>query len=114
MYYCTDILVDVLIDVLIDWCVEVGVFTGLRVNLTRLADLPRTPGRSASRFYALKEIKVTGTCFCNGHANRCLIDPNSNYLPTTQVISVPDQVINTTNQVISRPSQLLQYSHLPL
>ncbi|CAL8340721.1 unnamed protein product [Lota lota] len=51
--------------------------TGLRVRLTDLGEVPRLPGRALSRFYALKEMKVMGSCMCHGHANRCLPDSSS-------------------------------------
>uniref|UniRef100_A0A3B4BK63 Uncharacterized protein n=1 Tax=Pygocentrus nattereri TaxID=42514 RepID=A0A3B4BK63_PYGNA len=70
-------------------------FTGLRVKLTQLGDVPRLPGRSPSRFYALKELKVTGSCFCHGHANRCILGLESNYLPTAQVNGVCECQHNT-------------------
>lgn len=40
--------------------------------MTKLGDVPRLPGRALSRFYALKEMKLMGSCMCHGHANRCL------------------------------------------
>ncbi|KAK0139233.1 Laminin subunit beta-3 [Merluccius polli] len=52
--------------------------TGLRVRMTDLGKVPRLPGRALSRFYALKEMKVIGSCMCHGHANRCLPDTSSN------------------------------------
>lgn len=45
---------------------------GLRVRLTDLGDVPRLPGRVLSRFFALEEMRVMGSCMCHGHANRCL------------------------------------------
>uniref|UniRef100_A0A3Q4IBR3 Laminin N-terminal domain-containing protein n=1 Tax=Neolamprologus brichardi TaxID=32507 RepID=A0A3Q4IBR3_NEOBR len=57
--------------------------TGLRVRFTELGDVPHLPGRSLSRFYALKEMKVMGSCMCHGHANRCLPQEySSNLLPS--------------------------------
>ncbi|KPP73987.1 laminin subunit beta-3-like, partial [Scleropages formosus] len=55
-------------------------FTNLRVNLTHLGHVPHTAGRSPSHFYAVKEMRVTGACFCHGcecnnHAQRCRFDP---------------------------------------
>ncbi|XP_061583968.1 laminin subunit beta-3-like [Cololabis saira] len=57
--------------------------TGLRVRLTELGDVPRLPGRALSRFYALKEMRVMGSCMCHGHANRCLPETYSNQLSDT-------------------------------
>ncbi|XP_068451065.1 laminin subunit beta-3-like [Clinocottus analis] len=54
--------------------------TGLRVRFTELGEVPRPPGRAFSRFYALKEMMVMGSCMCHGHANRCLPDTNNNLL----------------------------------
>ncbi|XP_051931035.1 laminin subunit beta-3 [Hippocampus zosterae] len=48
--------------------------TGLRVTLAELGDVPRQPGRSLSRFFALKEMKVMGSCMCHGHASHCLLE----------------------------------------
>uniref|UniRef100_A0A3B5AFE9 Laminin N-terminal domain-containing protein n=1 Tax=Stegastes partitus TaxID=144197 RepID=A0A3B5AFE9_9TELE len=65
--------------------IEVSGLTGLRVRLTELGDVPRLPGRSLSRFYALKEMRVIGSCMCHGHANRCLPQEYNNQLsPTVQ------------------------------
>lgn len=51
---------------------ELSGLTGLRLRMTGLGDVPRLPGRALSRFYALKEMKLMGSCMCHGHANRCL------------------------------------------
>lgn len=60
-------------------------FNGLRINLTQFGQVPKMPGRSLSRYFALREMRVIGTCFCHGHASRCLPVTNSNQLPNTQV-----------------------------
>uniref|UniRef100_A0A4W4FK74 Laminin, beta 3 n=1 Tax=Electrophorus electricus TaxID=8005 RepID=A0A4W4FK74_ELEEL len=70
------------------FCFPVTAFTGLRVNLTQLGEVPRTPGRNPSQFYALKEMKVMGSCFCHGHANRCLPKATSSYPHSTEVPNV--------------------------
>ncbi|KAK2821103.1 hypothetical protein Q7C36_020446 [Tachysurus vachellii] len=85
-------------------------YTGLRVNLTQFGAVPYTPGRHPSRFYALKEIKLTGSCFCHGHADRCLPDPTSK-LPNTEVYSVCDCQHNTAGVNCERCADL--YNDLP-
>ncbi|XP_042257146.1 laminin subunit beta-3-like [Thunnus maccoyii] len=57
---------------------DVTGLTGLRVRLAELGDVPRLPGRALSRFYALKEMRVMGSCMCHGHANRCLPEAYNN------------------------------------
>ncbi|XP_026054473.1 laminin subunit beta-3 [Carassius auratus] len=64
-------------------------FTGLRVNLTQLGSVPSMPGRRLSQYYALREMRVIGSCFCHGHANQC------NSLPNTQVGGVCECQHNT-------------------
>ncbi|XP_016314829.1 laminin subunit beta-3 [Sinocyclocheilus anshuiensis] len=64
-------------------------FTGVRINLTQLGSVPSMPGRSLNQFYALREMRVIGSCFCHGHANRC------NDLPNTQVGGVCECQHNT-------------------
>ncbi|KAM3621552.1 uncharacterized protein V6R79_012710 [Siganus canaliculatus] len=68
---------------------DVSGMTGLRVRLTGLANVPRLPGRALSRFYALKEMRVIGSCMCHGHANRCLPETYSN--PQSNSIQVNPQ-----------------------
>ncbi|XP_061688490.1 laminin subunit beta-3-like [Syngnathoides biaculeatus] len=53
---------------------DVTGLTGLRITLTELGDVPRLPGRALSRFFALKEMKVMGSCMCHGHASHCLLE----------------------------------------
>ncbi|XP_051979459.1 laminin subunit beta-3 [Xyrauchen texanus] len=60
-------------------------FTGLRINLTKLGQVPSMPGRRLNQFYALREMMVIGSCFCHGHANRCLPDTTTNNLPKTLI-----------------------------
>uniref|UniRef100_A0A673IBS7 Laminin N-terminal domain-containing protein n=1 Tax=Sinocyclocheilus rhinocerous TaxID=307959 RepID=A0A673IBS7_9TELE len=64
-------------------------FTGLRVNLTQLGSVSSMPGRRLNQFYALREMRVIGSCFCHGHANRC------SDLPNTQVGGVCECQHNT-------------------
>ncbi|NXV74126.1 LAMB3 protein, partial [Atlantisia rogersi] len=50
---------------------ELGQFTNLRINFTKLPHIPRQGYHSPSTFYALTEMQVLGSCFCHGHADRC-------------------------------------------
>ncbi|KAM6044565.1 laminin subunit beta-3 isoform 2-T2 [Chlamydotis macqueenii] len=50
---------------------KLGRFTNLRVNFTELPHVPRQGYHSPSTFYALTEMRVLGSCFCHGHADRC-------------------------------------------
>ncbi|XP_046730465.1 laminin subunit beta-3 isoform X1 [Silurus meridionalis] len=86
-------------------------YTGLRVNLTQFGAVPYTPGRRPSRFYALKEIKLIGSCFCHGHADQCLPDPTSKHLLNTEVHSACDCQHNTVGVNCERCADL--YNDLP-
>ncbi|XP_043933068.1 laminin subunit beta-3 [Protopterus annectens] len=47
-------------------------FTNLRVKFIKLARPPSRAFRIPDAFYALKEMRVTGSCLCFGHANHCV------------------------------------------
>uniref|UniRef100_A0A3P8XNR7 Laminin subunit beta 3 n=1 Tax=Esox lucius TaxID=8010 RepID=A0A3P8XNR7_ESOLU len=90
---------------------EVSGLTGLRVKLTELGVVPHLPGRSPSRFYAVKEMRVLGTCLCHGHANRCLPDTSSNLLSRTLVSAQCECQHNTAGVNCERCADL--YNNLP-
>ncbi|NWJ05868.1 LAMB3 protein, partial [Crypturellus undulatus] len=50
---------------------NLGGFTNLRVNFTQLAHIVHQGYHSPSTFYAVTEMQVQGSCFCNGHADLC-------------------------------------------
>ncbi|PKU37545.1 laminin subunit beta-3 [Limosa lapponica baueri] len=58
---------------------KLGQFTNLRINFTGLPHIVRQGYHSPSTFYAVTEMRVLGSCFCHGHANRCapLGDPQA-------------------------------------
>ncbi|POI28999.1 hypothetical protein CIB84_007255, partial [Bambusicola thoracicus] len=51
---------------------KLGQFTNLRINFTQLPHVMHHSYRSPSSFYAVTEMQVLGSCFCNGHADRCI------------------------------------------
>uniref|UniRef100_A0A674E3Z8 Laminin subunit beta-3-like n=1 Tax=Salmo trutta TaxID=8032 RepID=A0A674E3Z8_SALTR len=90
---------------------EVSGLTGLRVKFTELGAMPRLPGRTPSLFYALREMRVMGTCLCHGHANRCLQDTTANQPPSTQVSAQCECQHNTAGVNCERCADL--YNDLP-
>lgn len=50
---------------------ELGTITNLRVNFTRLAPLPSRAHHPPSAYFAVSQLRLLGSCFCNGHADRC-------------------------------------------
>lgn len=50
---------------------ELGQFTNLRINFTELPHIARQGYHSPSTFYAVTDMRVLGSCFCHGHADRC-------------------------------------------
>ncbi|KAE8622758.1 hypothetical protein XENTR_v10005363 [Xenopus tropicalis] len=47
-------------------------FTNLRLNFTQLVRLPPRRYREPSTFYSVDVMRVHGSCFCYGHADRCM------------------------------------------
>ncbi|XP_068172134.1 laminin subunit beta-3-like [Antennarius striatus] len=90
---------------------DVSGLTGLRVRMTGLGDVPRLPGRALSRFFALKEMKVMGSCMCHGHANRCLPETTNNPTNGVQVSPQCDCQHNTAGVNCERCADL--YNDLP-
>lgn len=86
-------------------------FNGLRINLTQLGQVPYRPGRSLSRYFALNEMKVIGTCFCHGHAQRCLPVTYNDQLPETQIHARCECQHNTVGINCERCADL--YNDLP-
>uniref|UniRef100_A0A8C3KXC9 Laminin subunit beta 3 n=1 Tax=Calidris pygmaea TaxID=425635 RepID=A0A8C3KXC9_9CHAR len=58
---------------------KLGPFTNLRINFTGLPHIVRQGYHAPSTFYAVTEMRVLGSCFCHGHADRCapLGDPQA-------------------------------------
>lgn len=75
---------------------ELAGLTGLRLRMTELGDVPRLPGRALSRFFALKEMRMMGSCMCHGHASRCLPDTYSNALPDSVQVGANSTALEST------------------
>uniref|UniRef100_A0A480R9N5 Laminin subunit beta-3 n=1 Tax=Sus scrofa TaxID=9823 RepID=A0A480R9N5_PIG len=56
---------------------ELGEITNLRVNFTRLAPLPQRGRHPPSAYYAVSQLRLQGSCFCHGHADRCAPNPRA-------------------------------------
>ncbi|XP_047560834.1 laminin subunit beta-3 [Lutra lutra] len=54
---------------------ELGEITNLRVNFTRLAPVPQRGYYPPSAYYAMSQLRLLGSCFCHGHADRCAPQP---------------------------------------
>ncbi|CAJ1051838.1 LOW QUALITY PROTEIN: laminin subunit beta-3-like [Xyrichtys novacula] len=86
--------------------------TGLRVKLEELGEVPQLPGRALSKFFALRDMRVIGSCMCHGHANRCL--PGTSSYPQYNSIPVNPQCDcqhNTAGMNCERCADL--YNDLP-
>ncbi|XP_037352621.1 laminin subunit beta-3 [Talpa occidentalis] len=64
---------------------ELGTITNLRVNLTGLGPMPQSGRHPPSTYYAISQLRLQGSCFCHGHAARCVPQPGA---PTG--VQVPD------------------------
>ncbi|XP_028925322.1 laminin subunit beta-3 [Ornithorhynchus anatinus] len=51
---------------------ELGEFTNLRINFTGFGPQPQRGQRPPNSFYAVSQLRLHGSCFCNGHADRCV------------------------------------------
>lgn len=64
---------------------ELGEITNLRINFTRLAPVPQTGYRPPSSYYAVSQLRLQGSCFCHGHADRCAPQHGAPAGPSTTV-----------------------------
>lgn len=91
---------------------DISGVTGLRVTLTQLGEVPQIPGRTLSRFFALKEMRMIGRCMCHGHANKCLPTTyNNGFSNTVQVNSQCECQHNTAGLNCERCADL--FNDLP-
>ncbi|ELK16127.1 Laminin subunit beta-3 [Pteropus alecto] len=64
---------------------ELGEITNLRINFTRLAPVPQRGYHPPSAYYAVSQLRLQGSCFCHGHADRCAPQPGAPAGPSTTV-----------------------------
>ncbi|XP_062970480.1 laminin subunit beta-3 [Cynocephalus volans] len=64
---------------------ELGEITNLRINFTRLAPVPQRGYRPPSAYYAVSQLRLQGSCFCHGHADRCTPNSGAPAGPSTAV-----------------------------
>uniref|UniRef100_A0A8D2BVF5 Laminin subunit beta-3 n=1 Tax=Sus scrofa TaxID=9823 RepID=A0A8D2BVF5_PIG len=85
---------------------ELGEITNLRVNFTRLAPLPQRGRHPPSAYYAVSQLRLQGSCFCHGHADRCAPNPRAPAAgPSTSVqVTAPGKGAGRENQDRPRPS----------
>uniref|UniRef100_A0A8C3WIV7 Laminin subunit beta 3 n=1 Tax=Catagonus wagneri TaxID=51154 RepID=A0A8C3WIV7_9CETA len=64
---------------------ELGEITNLRVNFTSLAPVPQRGRHPPSAYYAVSQLRLRGSCFCHGHADRCAPDARAPAGPSASV-----------------------------
>lgn len=64
---------------------ELGEITNLRINFTRLAPVPQRGHHPPSAYYAVSQLRLQGSCFCHGHADRCAPEPGAPAGPSSTV-----------------------------
>lgn len=64
---------------------ELGAITNLRINFTMLAPVPQRGYRPPSSYYAVSQLRLQGSCFCHGHADRCAPQHGAPAGPSTTV-----------------------------
>ncbi|NXD77656.1 LAMB3 protein, partial [Halcyon senegalensis] len=67
---------------------RLGPFTNLRINFTELPHIAHQGYHLPSTFYAVSEMRVLGSCFCHGHADRCAPsgDPHTTVMLSLQQV----------------------------
>ncbi|XP_032948573.1 laminin subunit beta-3 isoform X2 [Rhinolophus ferrumequinum] len=68
---------------------ELGEITNLRINFTRLAPVSQKGRYPPSAYYAVSQLRLQGSCFCHGHADRCAPQPGAPASPST-IVQVHD------------------------
>uniref|UniRef100_A0A8C2UPT0 Laminin subunit beta-3 n=2 Tax=Chinchilla lanigera TaxID=34839 RepID=A0A8C2UPT0_CHILA len=69
---------------------ELGDVTNLRVNFTKLAPVPRKGSYPPSAYIAVSQLRLQGTCFCHGHADRCAPKPGATTAGPPSAVQVHD------------------------
>lgn len=64
---------------------ELGDITNLRINFTQLAPVPQRGYHPPSAYFAVSQLRLHGSCFCHGHADRCIPRPGAPAGPSTAV-----------------------------
>ncbi|KAL1769962.1 laminin subunit beta-3 [Sigmodon hispidus] len=64
---------------------ELGDITNLRVNFTKAAPVHQKGAYPPSTYFAVSQLRLQGSCFCHGHANRCASSSRGPMGPTTAV-----------------------------
>lgn len=64
---------------------ELGQITNLRINFTRLGPVSQRGRYPPSAYYAVSQLRLQGSCFCHGHADRCAPKPGAPAGPSTAV-----------------------------
>ncbi|XP_008144236.2 laminin subunit beta-3 [Eptesicus fuscus] len=72
---------------------ELGGITNLRVNFTRLPPVPQRVHYPPSAYYAVSQLRLRGSCFCHGHADRCAPEPGAPAAGPSTAVQVHDACV---------------------